>query len=88
VIARGGWGETARMSVEFKQPVPIGHRIRGEGWVIAARRRVYETAGHILDPASETILATATSTFVVATGARREALAARYGLETPGSVDR
>ena len=88
VIARGGWGVTARMSIEFKQPVPIGQRIRGEGWVTAARRPVYETAGRILDPATDTILATATSTFVATTGAQREALAARYGIATPGGVDR
>jgi len=34
------------------------------------------------------ILATATSTFVAATGAQREALAARYGIATSGGVDR
>jgi len=60
----------------------------GEGWATAARRRVYETAGRIIDSATDTILATATSTFVAATGAQREALAARYGIATPGSVDR
>ena len=28
------WGVTARMSVEFKRPVPIGRRIRAEGRVV------------------------------------------------------
>ena len=91
VIARGGWGVTARMSIEFKRPVRVGHRIRGEGWVTASRRRVYETAAHVVDPEDGALFATATATFVAATADQRNELAARYGIAenaTPGSVDR
>ena len=97
VIARGGWGVTARMSIDFKRPVPVGRRIRGEGWVTASRRRVYETAAHVVDPEDGTLFATATATFVAATGEQRDELAARYGITgrardadaaTPGRVDR
>ena len=65
------WGVTARMSVEFKRPVPIGRPIRGEGRVTSVRRRLVEAEGVILDAADGTVLARATATFVGAPEARR-----------------
>jgi uncharacterized protein (TIGR00369 family) len=73
------WGLTARMQVEFKKPVPIGTLIRGEGRVLAARRRVVEAAGTLRD-GTGTILATATATYVAAPEDRKAELKARYGL--------
>ena len=87
VIAHGGWGVTARLSIDFKRPVHVGRRVRGEGRVTATRRRVYETAAEVLDPTDGTVFATATATFVAATGEQRTTLAARYGLDTPDGVD-
>ena len=40
LVESDSWGVTARMQVEFKRPVPIGRRIRGEGRVVEAKRRV------------------------------------------------
>ncbi len=73
------WGVTARMSVEFKRPVPIGRRIRAEGRVIQVRRRLVEAEGVILDPADGAILARAHATFVGAPEERKQELKARYG---------
>jgi acyl-coenzyme A thioesterase PaaI-like protein len=87
VIARGGWGVTARMAIEFKRPVPMDRPIRGEGWVTQSRRRVFETAARVFDPTDGAIFATSTATFVAASGQQREELAARYGVELPGGVD-
>jgi uncharacterized protein (TIGR00369 family) len=88
------WGVTARMQVEFRRPVPIGRPIRAEGRVTAARRRVVEAEGVILDPADGGALARATATFVGAPEARKAELKARYGFrldagpaETPGTVE-
>jgi uncharacterized protein (TIGR00369 family) len=73
------WGVTARMSVEFKQPVPVGRPIRGEGRVVAIRRRLVDAEGVILDPASGSLLARAEATFVGAPEARKRELKERYG---------
>jgi len=72
------WGVTARLNVAFRKPVPLGTRIRGEGWVTTARRRVIETAGRIVDPASGVILATADASYVAADAERKRELQARY----------
>ncbi len=43
------WGVTARMSVEFRRPVPIGRPVRAEGRVVSVRRRLVEAEGVVLD---------------------------------------
>lgn len=88
------WGVTARMSVEFKRPVAIGQPIRGEGRVLAVRRRLVDTEGVILD-ADGNLLVRAEATYVGAPEARKAELKARYGFRldpevgaTPETVDR
>jgi uncharacterized protein (TIGR00369 family) len=88
------WGVTARMSVDFRKPVPIGRPVRAEGRVTSARRRIVEAEGVILDPEDGSILARSQATFVGATEARKAELKARYGFgvedeaaTTPGRVD-
>ena len=89
------WGVTARMTVEFKRPVPIGRPIRAEGRVRLARRRIVEAEGVILDPRNGTELARAIGTYVGAPEARKAELKARYGFAladaasaaTPGEPD-
>ncbi len=72
------WGYTARMSIEFRRPVPVGARVRGEGRVIERRRRLLTTRGQLLDPATGDVYATAEGVYVAAPEARREELKARY----------
>jgi uncharacterized protein (TIGR00369 family) len=86
------WGVTARMRVDFRRPVPIGRRIRAEGRVTDANRRIVRAAGVIRDAADETELARAEATFVAAPEARKQELKERYGFrlepdETPGRSD-
>jgi uncharacterized protein (TIGR00369 family) len=88
------WGVTARMSVEFRRPVPIGRPVRAEGRVVSVRRRLVEAEGVVLDGTDGSVLARGTATFVGAPEARKEELKARYGfrlvdehLATPGVVD-
>lgn len=81
------WGVTARMSVEFKRPVPIGRRIRAEGRVVRVRRRLVEAEGVLLDIADGTLLARSQATFVGAPEERKQELKARYGFrEVPEGV--
>ena len=94
LVDNDSWGVTARMSVEFKRPVPIGRPIRGEGRVIEVRRRIVDAEGVLLDAADGTVLATAEGTFVGAPDAQKQALKARYGFRlepelaaTPDAVD-
>ncbi|MFL5757929.1 MAG: PaaI family thioesterase [Chloroflexota bacterium] len=71
------WGVTARMAVEFKRPLPIGTRVRGEGHVVEARRRLVTTRGVLFDEA-RTVLATAEGLYVGASEARKAELKSRY----------
>jgi uncharacterized protein (TIGR00369 family) len=79
LVGHDVWGVTARMNVEFKRPVPIGRRIRGEGRVLEARRRVIYAMGTLVDAGDGTELARAEGTFVGASAAKKEELKARYG---------
>jgi uncharacterized protein (TIGR00369 family) len=94
LVENDSWGLTARMQVEFKRPVPIGRRIRGEGRVVDVRRRIVRAEGVLLDAVDGTVLATAEGTFVAAPDERKQALKERYGFRlepdaanTPDSVD-
>jgi uncharacterized protein (TIGR00369 family) len=91
LIDTDAWGVTARMVVDFKRPVPIGEPIRGEGWVVEARRRRLRTAGRIVDATSGRVLATAEGTYVAAPEERKRELKERYRLrivdESPDEVD-
>lgn len=80
VIARDTWGVTARMAVDFKRPVRIGRRVRAEGRVTEDRRRIYRTAGRVVDAETEEVLATGEATFVAAPPDQLAALQARYRL--------
>jgi uncharacterized protein (TIGR00369 family) len=77
------WGVTARMSVRFHKPVPLGRPIRAEGWVERARRRVIETRGRVVDVETGETLASADGTYVAADEARKRELRARYVLGPP-----
>jgi uncharacterized protein (TIGR00369 family) len=72
------WAVTARMTVDFRRPVPVGHPIRGEGRVLEVRRRIVEAEGVILDAADRTLLARATGTYVGAPESRKRELKERY----------
>jgi acyl-coenzyme A thioesterase PaaI-like protein len=80
VIGRDTWGVTARMTVEFKRPVHVGRRLRGEGRVTEDRRRLFRTAGTLFDAESGETLAAAEATFVSAPPDQLAALKARYRL--------
>lgn len=79
LVGADNWGVTARMSVEFRRPVPVGRAIRAEGLVASMRRRIVETSSRLVDAETEEVLATATGTYVAAGEARKRELQARYG---------
>jgi acyl-coenzyme A thioesterase PaaI-like protein len=79
LAAADAWGYTARMAIEYRRPAPIGRPIRGEGRIVRQRRRLVETAGRLLDPATGEVFATAEGLYVAAPEAERAALKERYG---------
>jgi len=81
------WGVTARMSVEFKRPIHVGQRIRGEGRVTGVRRRLVDAEAVIVDAADGTVLARAEGTYVGAPDDRKRELKERYAfrLEPAGA---
>ena len=50
LVEHDHWGVTARMSVDFKRPVPIGRPVRAEGRVVGVRRRLVDAAGVVRRP--------------------------------------
>ncbi len=72
------WGYTARMSIDYRRPVPIGARLRGEGRIVDRRRRLITTTGRLVEQASGEVLATAEGLYVAAPAEHRDELKARY----------
>jgi acyl-coenzyme A thioesterase PaaI-like protein len=79
LVGSDNWGVTARLAVEFRRPVPIETRIRAEGWITHARRRVVYTAARMVDVGSGIEIAGATGVYVAADATRKRALQDRYG---------
>jgi acyl-coenzyme A thioesterase PaaI-like protein len=79
LVDHDNWGLTARMTVDFKRPVPLERPVHAEGWVTEVRRRLISTAGRIVDQATGELLATAEATYVAAPEDRKRELKQRYG---------
>ena len=86
LVGADNWGVTARLSVDFKRPVPVGRTIRAEGWVTEMRRRLVTTAGSIVDVADGTLLASADALYVAASEERKRELQERYGFRAGSDV--
>jgi acyl-coenzyme A thioesterase PaaI-like protein len=94
LVGQDSWGVTARLSVDFKQPVAIGQALHAEGWVVRARRRLVETGARILDAGTGEVLATGEAVYLAADEGRKRELQERYGFrfvdasrDKPGDVD-
>ncbi len=79
LVGQDAWGLTARMTVEFKRPVRVGTRLRAEGRLAAARRRLLTTSARLVDAASGDVLATAEALYMAAPPDRKRELKRRYG---------
>lgn len=85
LVAEDNWGLTARMSVDFKRPARIGIPLRAEGWTIRSRRRLNDTASHIVEAESGLVIAKATGLYMAADEAHKQEMRRRYGFAAPGS---
>jgi uncharacterized protein (TIGR00369 family) len=64
ITASGSFAVTARMQLAFRSPASIGRELRVEGRIKADRTRVVDTAGRVMDVASESVVAEAEARFV------------------------
>ncbi len=93
LVGEDNWGVTARLSIEFKEPVRVGQAIRAEGWITRSRRRIVDTEARMVDAASGEVLATASGVYMAADETRKQELRALYGWRpvddqaTPEPVD-
>jgi acyl-coenzyme A thioesterase PaaI-like protein len=87
IIDQDLWGVTARMTIEFKRPVPVGGRLRGEGWLVRAKRRLVEAAGQLVDPETGDVLATSEALYVAAPEERKRELKERYAYRVVADED-
>ncbi len=81
LVGQDAWGLTARMTVEFKRPVPVGAHLRAEGRMTEARRRLLTTTARLLDATNGEVLATAEALYVAAPSDRKRELKRRYGFD-------
>jgi uncharacterized protein (TIGR00369 family) len=63
VLAQSRLVVTARMSVQYHRPIPLGQPLTLRGAVVAQKARIFETEGRIQDARGEK-LASATGTYV------------------------
>jgi acyl-coenzyme A thioesterase PaaI-like protein len=82
LVGEDNWGVTARLSVQFKAPVPLGVPLRADGWTMRLRRRIVDTEARIVEVATGTELATATGVYFTADAARKRELQERYGFRS------
>ena len=91
LVGEDHWGLTARLAVDFKKPVSVGQALRAEGWITRSRRRIVDTAGHVLDAASGRVLVEGTGVYLAADEGRKAELRRRYQPRVvtamPGHVD-
>ncbi|HYM82847.1 MAG TPA: PaaI family thioesterase [Candidatus Dormibacteraeota bacterium] len=81
LVGQDAWGLTARMTVEFKRPVRVGTRLRAEGRLGSARRRLLTTSARLVDADTGDLLATAEALYVAAPPDRKRELKRRYGFD-------
>jgi acyl-coenzyme A thioesterase PaaI-like protein len=79
LVGADNWGVTARMTVTFKRPVPIGEPLRAAGWMTHERRRLVHASAELAHADTGEILATADGVYVAAGPERKRELREKYG---------
>ncbi len=78
IFHQGVWGVTAKITVTFKRPVPVGEELVVTGEVLRDRGRGIETTGTLIRAADGELLAEATALFLRMPDERRAELERRY----------
>ena len=78
IFHQGVWGVTAKLTVTFKRPVPVGEELIVSGEVVRDRGRGIETKGTVARAADGEVLAEATALFLRMPEEQRAELERRY----------
>ena len=73
------WVHTARLSIRYHKPAPLGQKLRAVGELTRGGRRLMEMSGQLTLAETGEVLAEATGTFVPLSDAARDALARELG---------
>jgi uncharacterized protein (TIGR00369 family) len=73
------WVQTAKLTVRFLRPAPLGQLLRAEGELVRDSRRLLEMRGELRVAATGERVAEATGTFIPLPDAARDALAKQLG---------
>ncbi|MFN8590795.1 MAG: PaaI family thioesterase [Thermomicrobiales bacterium] len=76
--AAGLWTVTGEIQIRFRQPLRVGAETRVEAQVTDTRRRLVKTAAELLLLADNSVVASATATFVRVAAETETAWRARY----------
>ena len=78
IFHQGIWGVTAKLSVTYRRPVPVGEELRIVGEVVRDRGRAVEIHGTVSRAADGEILAEADAMYMRMPDDRRRELEKRY----------
>ena len=82
IFHQGVWGVTAKLTVTFKRPVPVGEELVVIGEVVRDRGRGIETRGTVARANGGEVLAEATALFLRMPDEQRAVLERRYARTT------
>ena len=77
IFHQGLWGVTGKITVSFRQPLPVGLELLVTGEISRRTRRAIETRGAVTDKAGA-VLADAEALFLLMPDERRDELKRRY----------
>jgi uncharacterized protein (TIGR00369 family) len=78
IASREVFAMTARMSIDYRRPVPVATPLRVEGRVVEAKRRLIRAAGMVVDPATGDVCARAEGVYLTIPESRQDELRSRY----------
>ena len=78
IFHQGIWGVTGRITVTFKEPVPLGEELVVSGWITRERSRAIETKGRLERARDGAVLAEGDAVFIRMPEERRAELERRY----------
>ncbi|NUP12231.1 MAG: PaaI family thioesterase [Polyangiaceae bacterium] len=73
------WVQTARLSLRFVKPAPLGVRLRATGELVKDQRRLMQMRGDLVNAESGELLAQAEGTFIALSDAARDAVVQELG---------